>query len=389
MIDPGVSTGTSIMPPPMPFSLLIKPASADCNLRCTYCFYLDRCALYSSVKKHRMSKRTLEFTIQRFLSTPQVIYPFCWQGGEPTLMSVDFYRRVVDLQRRYRLPGSRIINTIQTNAILLNDRFSKFLSDSKFLVGVSLDGPADIHDHHRKSKIGKGSHAEVIRGLECLKRNHAEINILTLVTDANVNRGKEVYAYLRDAGFLYHQYVPCVEFDAKGQAAPFTISGEEWGRFLCDIYDEWIERDTRTVSVRLFDSIIAYLVTGTHDNCQMGSNCCRYYVIEYNGDIYPCDFFVNSGLKLGNTRTDTWEDIDASSRYRDFGGRKSELPPACTDCENLAFCSGDCLKHRLYGQGEIDQLSWLCTGWKRFYQHALPGFIRLANQIRPDRSQTA
>ena len=385
-MDPGVSTGTSISSLRRPFSLLIKPASADCNLRCAYCFYLSRCALYSSVKKHRMSRRTLEFTIQRFLSIPQDTYPFCWQGGEPTLMGVDFYRRVVDLQRRYCTSGSRIINSLQTNAILMNDRFSRFLSDSNFLVGVSLDGPADIHDHHRKNRAGDGSHADVIRGLKCLKRNHAECNILTLVTDANVNRGEEVYSYLRDAGYLYHQYVPCVEFDANGQAAPFTISGEEWGRFLCDIYDEWIERDTRTVSVRLFDSIIAYLVNGAHDNCQMGSNCCQYYVIEYNGDIYPCDFFVNPGLKLGNTKTDTWEDIGTSSRYRDFGERKSVLTPACTDCENLAFCSGDCLKHRLYGQGEIDQLSRLCKGWKHFYKHALPGFIRLANQIRTERT---
>lgn len=386
-MDPRGTSGISTIPPHKPFSLLLKPASSDCNLRCAYCFYLSRRALYSSVKRHRMSQETLELTIKRFLSAPhQSSYTFCWQGGEPTLMGVEFYRRAINLQRQYCPSGSCIINTLQTNAVLLNDRFSKFLSDSMFLVGVSLDGPADIHDYYRKNILGEGVHARVIQGLECLRRNHTEFNILTLVTDANVKRGKEVYTYLRELGINYHQYIPCVEFDMRGWPAPYTISGEQWGNFLCEIYDEWIKSDTRTVSIRLFDSIITYLVTGSHDNCQMGLECCQYYVIEYNGDIYPCDFFVNSSLKLGNVQTNTWEAVGASSRYLDFGKRKAQIPIACMNCGFLAICSGDCLKHRRYSANDNGPSSWLCTGWKHFYQHALSGFIRLANQILQSRS---
>lgn len=364
-----------------PFTLLIKPASADCNLRCAPCFYLSRCRLYPYTKKHRMSEETLERVIKSFLATKQPSYAFCWQGGEPAIMGMDFFRKVIDLQKKHNRNGSYIINTLQSNATLIDDVFARHLSDSNFLIGVSLDGPRYIHDYYRKYKNGRGSHSDVICGVACLERNHAEFNILTLVSDININKGKEVYSYFRDSGFLYHQYIPCVEFDGNGQPLPFTVSGEAWGDFLCEVYDEWVKHDTRTVSVRLFDSMICYLVNGFHDNCQMGTNCCQYYVIEYNGDIYPCDFFVDAELKLGNIKKSSWEQLAQSKAYLYFGGQKSGWHEQCETCEYLPFCAGDCLKHRLYGKRNLHQLSWLCKGLKQFYRHALPGFSKLANSL--------
>ena len=307
-----------------------------------------------------MSDETLEFLIKNYMETQQPNYVFCWQGGEPTLMGVDFFRKVVDFQKKYGRKGSFIINTLKTNGTLINDAFARHLSDYNFLVGVSLDGPSYIHDYYRAYKSGHRSHSDVMRGLECLKRNHVEFNILTLVSDINVNKGKEVYSYLRDSGFLYHQYIPCVEFDGNGQPLPFTVSGEAWGDFLCEVYDEWVKHDIRTVSVRLFDSIISYLVNGIYDNCQMGKNCCQYYVIEHNGDIYPCDFFVDGKLKLGNIEKNSWEQLALSRTYLCFGEQKSDWHEQCENCQFLPLCAGDCLKHRFYGKKKPRQLSWLC-----------------------------
>lgn len=364
------------------FSLLIKPVSADCNLDCAYCFYLKRRSLYPHVSKHRMSARTLEIVIKSFLTTQQSAYIFCWQGGEPALAGLDFYQEVIELQKRYAPPGAHVINTLQTNAVLIDDAFAAFLARWKFLVGVSHDGPRRIHDRYRKYRSGRGTHAEVVAGINRLKNNGVDFNILTMITDANVNHGKEVYRYLRDAGFLFHQYIPCVEYDRMGNPAQFTVSAEAWGRFLCDVYDEWAAGDIRRVSVRLFDSIITYMVSGTHDSCQMGENCARYFVVEYNGDIYPCDFFVDATLKLGNIRTMTWTQMTDSILCHRFGAKKADFSAACRDCFCFMFCAGDCLKHRQLGRDGASQFSWLCAGWQRFYRHALPGFSELANRIK-------
>jgi uncharacterized protein len=310
---------------------------------------------------------------------------FVGRGGEPTLMGVDFFRKAVDFQKQYGRKGSFVVNTLQTNATLINDTFARHLSDYNFLVGVSLDGPSHIHDYYRAYKSVRGSYSDVINGLECLKRNHVEFNILTLVSDINIKKGKEVYYYLRDMGFHYHQYIPCVELDPNGQPLPFTVTGEAWGNFLCEVYDEWVKHDTHAVSVRLFDSIIAYLVHGVHDNCQMGTNCSHYYVVEYNGDIYPCDFFVDPELKLGNIKKRSWEQLARSKTYLDFGKQKSDWHKQCKNCEYLSYCAGDCLKHRSCDRKNPHQLSLLCSGWKQFYKHTLPGFEKLAMGIRAER----
>ncbi len=366
------------------FSLLIKPASADCNLRCRYCFYLPKAGLYPEIKTHRMSDETLRETVRSYMASPQPVYAFGWQGGEPTLMGVEFFRKVTAYQKEFGFPGCSVSNALQTNGTLIDDELATHLADYNFLVGVSLDGPEKIHDRYRRSADGSGTHGAALRGIETLRRNKVDFNILTLVSQANVQSPGEIYRYLKDLGFMHHQYIECVEFDGAGELLPYAVNGEQWGDFLCGIFDEWIDGDTRTVSVRLFDSIVYKLVTGISNVCAMGNNCRQYFMVEFNGDVYPCDFFAETGLKLGNVLQNEWQNMAASETYSRFGMRKQQLSEECLECEFLFFCQGDCPKNRP-GRGSIpQQVSRLCSGWKKFYNYALPEFRRLAEDVKSD-----
>ena len=371
------------MKPSKPFSLLIKPASADCNLRCAYCFYIEKASLYPQSSAHRMSDQVLDRLIHTYMRTTQPQYGFAWQGGEPTLMGVDFFRRVTQLQAKHGFSGASVANHLQTNAVLMSDEFAEHLSTYNFLVGVSLDGPAEIHDRFRTFQSGKGSHAQVVKGLDILRRHNVETNILTLVTSINSNRGRDVYNYLVDRGIFYHQYIPCVEFDENGSAMPFALSPEAWGEFLCTVFDHWIADKSRRVSVRYFDALLHYLVTGDHIICHTGRTCNQYFLVEHNGDVYPCDFFAQSDLRLGNVCKDSWTDLSTTVRYRQFGNDKLNYHEDCSHCKYLQVCNGDCLKHRLnYGTHSPNQKSWLCNGYKMFFNHALPKLRDMAKEIQ-------
>ncbi|HLP60496.1 MAG TPA: anaerobic sulfatase maturase [Candidatus Deferrimicrobium sp.] len=370
--------------PNKPFSLLIKPASADCNQHCAYCFYLNHAKHYLH-QRRRMSLKTLKRIISNYLKTQQPQYVFTWQGGEPTLMGIDFYKQAVKFQREYAAPGAVVVNGLQTNALLIDNPFAEFFARHHFLLGVSLDGPAYIHDQYRKHKNGTGSYQKVRRGIDYLVRNAVEFNILTLISRANVKKGKEVYQFLCEQGFNYHQYIECVEFDTRGRPLPYTITGEEWGNFLCEIFDEWIKSGIYRVSIRLFDAILSHMVQNRYTVCSMGPSCGQYFVVEYNGDIYPCDFFVRDNLKLGNIEKDSWLDLLSSPVLANFAAQKNKWHNRCAQCEYLEFCCGDCLKNRFYTQTNPAQLSWLCKGWQIFYQHTLPSFRDLAEKIRQSR----
>ncbi len=370
----------------MTFSLLVKPASADCNLRCTYCFYLPKRSLYAQTPRPRMSDEVLEHMIRSYMATTQPTYSFGWQGGEPTLMGAAFFRRVTELQQEHGRPGTVVANGLQTNATLIDDQFAEHLARYRFLVGVSIDGPAHLHDLHRLTIDGRGSHARVLQGLETLRRAKVEFNVLVLVNRQNAAKPGDIYRYLLDLGVTFHQYIPCVEHDGTGALRPYSIDGAAWGDFLCGIFDEWVKGDVRRVSVRHFDSVLTMLVAGTPNVCHMGADCRQYFVVEHNGDVYPCDFFVEPRLKLGNIMSDSWESLAASPAYRQFGLQKREWNPECDSCPYLRLCAGDCLKHRLYGNGDPSNMSLLCEGWKRFYGKTLPVFEALASEIRRDRA---
>lgn len=358
-----------------PFSLLIKPAGPDCNIRCEYCFYLETCGLYPEQTRHRMSQDTVHTLVSQYMATPQPVYAFGWQGGEPTLMGPSFFRDAFDLQRSLSPPGATISNSLQTNGTLLDEAFAQLLSKYSVLVGISLDGPAEIHDTYRRTAGGGATHHQVIRGIELLKDAGADFNVLTLITAANVDKPREVYHYLKSLGIRYHQYIPCVEPLNEG-LTDFSINGAQWGRFLIGIFDAWQQEDTRTVSIRDFDSIINFLVTGRYTSCTMSGTCKQYLVVEHNGDIYPCDFYVTPEHRLGNIHTHTLEHAWRNPVMGRFGARKARWSEACRQCPYLALCSGDCQKMRLRG----DLPSALCDGWTAFYDHALPRFREIARR---------
>jgi uncharacterized protein len=362
------------------FSLLIKPSAADCNLKCTYCFYIGRQGLTET--RPRMSDEVLERMISSYMSSRQATsYTFSWQGGEPAMMGLNFFKKVVNLQMKYAPPRAIVCNAFQTNGILITDELATFLAEYKFLFGVSLDGPAQVHDHYRKTLTGMPTHASVLKGIDRLKKHGVDYNILALVNDRTVKQPREIYGYFKNRGFLHQQYVPCVEFNAAGQLLPYSVTGTEWGAFLCEIFDRWIDEDVNRISIRLFDSILEYLVSGKRNACAMGTDCRQYFVVEYDGSVYPCDFFVRDDLRLGNIKNGTWKDFLESPVYRRFGLEKACWNEACRSCPWLAFCHGDCQKFRpVAGVGRSRSI--LCEGWKAFYAYALPRLQCIADGLK-------
>jgi uncharacterized protein len=362
------------------FSLLIKPSAADCNLRCAYCFYIGRQAL---TEPHpRMSDEILEKTIASYLGSRQAVsYTFSWQGGEPALLGLPFWKKVVELQLHYAPRGAIVCNAFQTNGTLITDELAAFLAQYKFLFGVSVDGPAQLHDHYRKLRDGRLSHALVTKGIERLRKHGVKFNVLALVNDRTVKQPRELYGYFKNRGFLHQQYVPCVEFDESGRLRPYAVTGREWGAFLCEIFDRWIAEDVGRVSIRLFDSVLEYLASGKRNACAMGTDCRQYFVVEYDGSVYPCDFFVRDELMLGNVRDGTWKGFLESPVYRQFGLGKANWCDECRSCPYLSLCHGDCQKFRpTAAAGKAKSV--LCEGWQAFYAHALPRLQQLAERVK-------
>jgi len=330
----------------------------------------------------------LEHVIRTYMQTDQETYIFTWQGGEPLLMGLEFYKKIIGFQSQYGRKGARVANGVQTNATLINAKSSRFFRKYQFLLGCSLDGPAWIHNQYRRNRHNQPSHQLVLKGLEHLKKNSAQFNILVLVTQANVHAAGVIYDYLVKQGFCYQQYIPCVEFDKNGALCDFAITGEEWGRFICQIFEKWQAHDIFSVSIRNFDSILSKIVDNNTDICAMSDTCCQYLVVEHNGDVYPCDFFVRPQYRMGNIMSDSWQDLLTSDVYRNFGAQKSDVNNACKKCSYLYLCNGDCLKHRIYNNHQSDNKSWLCDGWDHFFEFALGRFEQIADKIRACRRQS-
>ena len=364
-----------------PFSLLIKPASAACNIRCEYCFYIDHLNYIKDGDKPAMSYKTLEKMISSYMKLPLPEYSFGWQGGEPTIMGLDFFKKAIELQKQYAPPGTRVSNGLQTNATLIDQPMAEFFAENNFLLGVSLDGPNRVHNKFRLTIDGKPTHSKVMEGINHLREAKAEFNILCLVNSENVDKPKELYKYYKDKNFNFLQFIPCVEYDKKGDLTHYSITGEQWGKFLCEVFDIWYRKDTRKVSIRHFDSVLNYMVMGQYTECTMDKDCRQYFVVEYDGGIYPCDFFVEKKLQLGNINTSAWEEALTDPVYEEFGKKKSAFNSKCASCEWLKLCHGDCQKMR-GPDAKPETLSTLCDGWKMFYEHTIERFEKLANEIK-------
>lgn len=359
-------------PVPRISSLLIKPVSALCNLACSYCFYLDRDSdPYKAAAVGKMNDETLAALIRKYLeySYPQTV--FAWQGGEPTLAGVDFFEKACRLQQRYGAAGQSVGNSLQTNAVLLDERWCDVLNEYNFLLGVSLDGPENVHDFHRVNRAGDGSWRKVMQSIELLQRRGVEFNILSVVSQANVRRAKDVYRFYRKLGVAHIQYIPLAEFDSAGEPLPWTVTPREYGRFLVETFRLWWP-NRRRVRIRLFDNIAEGLAGLLPGNCALQGSCDSYCVIEHNGDAYPCDFFVREEWKLGNVADDSFDEIARRARRFRFAGKKSVPHPTCEECKYLSLCLRGCPKLREGRRGRFEDLDYFCEAYRMIFRTAVP-----------------
>jgi uncharacterized protein len=359
-------------------SVLVKPAGPDCNLRCNYCFYRQKAGLFEG-KQHRMSDRLLEAMISQLMAMG--VTTFSWQGGEPALMGLDFYRRIVELEIEYGAPGTSVSNAFQTNGTLLDADWARFFAEYNFLVGLSIDGPARLHDHYRKDTSGKGTHKRVMDVAKLLRDNGVEFNILALINDVNVTEPDAVWDFLKANDFAFLQFVPCVEPGGKGKAAPFSITPEQFGEFLVAVFDRWVE-DFPDMSVRDFDDMLAREVGMVPGTCTVSERCGSYVVIEHNGDVFACDFFVTAKWRLGNMTQTPLAEIVASERLEQFARQKGEHGRVCESCKYLPWCHGGCQKHRIVLGGEVTEPTYFCKSYKRLFAYALPKMPELAQRLR-------
>jgi uncharacterized protein len=363
----GIAPGAPI---PRITSLLIKPASAVCNLDCEYCFYLDRDAdPYKELPARRMTFDTLERLVESYLFYSYPRSSFIFQGGEPTLAGLGFFEKLVEFQKQYGRSGQDVSNALQTNGTLLDEHWCRLFREYNWFVGLSLDGPEAMHDLYRYNKQGRGTWQRVVQAVETLQKHQVEFNILCVVSQANVRKAKELYRFFKGLGVDNIQFIPLAEFDAAGQPLPFTIAPEQYGRFLVELFDAWWP-DRRTMHIRFFDNIAESLAGLKPSTCTMHETCDSYVVVEYNGDIFPCDFFVEKPWRLGNILVDSWSEIARRPRRFEFAAKKTLAHPDCQVCEYQSICHGGCPKFRAGPQRQFEDLDYFCAAYKTIYARA-------------------
>ena len=365
-------------------NILIKPAGPDCNLACRYCFYLEKEHLFSETKVHRMDETVLEAMVRQMMTLGGPSVAFGWQGGEPTLMGLDFFRKAVEFQKQYGSDGQTVGNGIQTNGLLIDDEWSQFLREYNVLVGLSLDGPQHVHDHYRLTRHGNPSWERVTTSARQMLDAGVDVNALVVVSDYSARYAREIFEYLVDFGFEFLQFIPCVEPDPNNpsQSAPFSVSSVAYGEFLCELFDVWKEHfrnGVPKISVRWFESVFATYVGVDIPECTILPECGTYIVVEHNGDVYSCDFFVDPEWRLGNVLEGNLADFLNSPRQNAFGRRKSKRPPECRTCRWLPSCHGGCPKDRINAP-EDNGSCHFCQSYKMFFEHAHADLRQLAKR---------
>lgn len=384
-----------------PMYIMVKPVGSACNLRCDYCYYLEKQHLYANEGRQMLSDELLERFIREYIesqTTPEVL--FTWHGGEPLVRPLAFYEKVVRLQQRYAR-GRRIANSLQTNGTLINDDWARFFHDQGWLIGVSLDGPEAYHDAFRRTRGGGPSFRNVIRGIDILNRHAVEWNALAVANRLNGDHPLSFYRFFKNIGCQYIQVTPVVERLAhhddgrqlaslvdEGQLAPFSIRPKQWGNFLCTIFDEWVRHDVSMFFFNIFDATLANWVGVAPGLCTMAKHCGHAGVMEHNGDVYSCDHFVFPEYKLGNIHEQSLVAMMYSERQRRFGRAKADsLPTQCRECQWLNACHGECPRNRFIhtANGEPG-LNYLCEGYRQYFSHVAPYMDvmkRLLGEKRP------
>lgn len=362
-------------------TLLIKPTGPDCNLSCNYCFYLDKDKLYPC--KTRMDLSTAEKMISQFMESGEPV-TFSWQGGEPTLRGLDFFKEVIELQKEHGKGGQRVTNTIQTNGTLLNKEWVEFFSRHNFLVGLSLDGPRDLHDNYRTYPDGRGSFKEVMGAAELLQEKEVPFNVLTVLNSRTVKQPKRIINFFVKADFSHIQFIPAIETVNTNKdevLAPFSPKPQEVGEFLDEAFQKWAREFPPRFSVRYFESLINTNLGKDPGNCRIDASCGSYLVVEHNGEIYPCDFYVEEDRKLGNLNKATLEEIESGEEYERFVQSKAKLTGECKNCNFLPYCYGGCQRYRALPNGPEGK-SYLCEAYRYFLSSNLQKIEDIASRIK-------
>lgn len=389
---------------------MAKPIGPLCNLDCQYCFYLEKEKLFPANENFKMTDEVLEAYVRQYIEgQPGAEVSFAWQGGEPTLLGVNFFRKAVALQQKYAA-GRKVSNAMQTNGTLLDDEWGAFLAENRFLVGLSIDGPPKLHDAYRVDKKGAPTYAKVVRGLNVLKKHGVEFNTLTVVNRLNAQKPLEVYRFLRGIGSAFIQFIPLVErlpdaeakqlgldlaapprADQEGQVrlpvTDWSVEPKQYGEFLCAIFDEWVKNDVGRTYVQLFDVTLGNTMGRGSGLCVFSENCGAAMAIEHNGEVYSCDHYVYPRYRLGNVLNQTLGEMAGSEFQREFGQAKSAtLPRYCRECEVRQLCHGECPKHRFVRTPEGEHgLNYLCRAYKRFFNHSAPAMRQMHDLIRRGR----
>lgn len=379
---------STINPFARPLYVMLKPAGSLCNLRCKYCYYLEKNNLYQEQKSHVISDQMLEKFIKEYIesqTTPDVL--FCWHGGETLMRPISFYRKALELQRTYAR-GRRIDNSIQTNATLLTDEWCEFFRENNFLVGVSIDGPQEFHDEYRRTATGKPTFHKVMQGIRLLNKHGVEWNALAVVNDFNADYPLDFYHFFKEIGCHYIQFTPIVErkvnrndglslapgMEEGGELIDFSVTPEQWGNFLCTIFDEWVRNDVGQYYIQIFDATLANWVGVQPGLCTLAKECGHAGVMEFNGDVYSCDHFVYPEHLLGNIQNKTITEMMYGEKQKAFSRLKHDcLPQQCRECQWQFACHGECPKNRFvrdkYGN---PGLNYLCKGYRQFFEHVKP-----------------
>lgn len=385
-----------------PLYVMLKPAGAHCNLACKYCYYLEKNKLYPTAQRHLMSDEMLEQFTREYIEAQtmnQVL--FTWHGGEPLLRSLDFYRKALSLQQKYA-GGRRIDNVIQTNGTLLTDEWCEFFAQNHWLVGISIDGPQPDHDHYRLTAAGKPSWKKVMQGIKLLKKHGVEWNAMAVVNAYNANHPLEFYRFFKENGCQFLQFTPIVERltrheDGRTLASladkdeiplsEASVAPEQWGYFLCAIFDEWVRKDVGKIFVEIFDCTLANWMGVSPGICAYSKECGHAGVMEHNGDVYSCDHFVFPEYKLGNIRDHSLIDMLYGAQQQEFSRLKhSSLPRQCKECDMEFACHGECPKNRFMKDKYGDSgLNYLCPGYYHYYQHVAPYMDYMKQELMSQR----
>jgi uncharacterized protein len=365
------------------FHVFAKPAGAVCNLDCQYCYYLEKERLYPESTCFRMPDDLLEaYIVQQIAMAQGSEVLFSWHGGEPTILGLDYFRRIVELQRRHCPAGTHMANSIQTNGVLLTDEWGRFFAAEQFGVGLSLDGPRELHDAYRTTRDGRTTHRQVMQSYRLLRRHKIPVDLLCVVHAKNVQHPLEVYHFFKEIGAQYLSFIPLVEPQpgSTGGVSGRTVPAEAFGRFLCEIFDEWVRHDMGRLIVQIFEEAARPALGLNHSLCIFRPTCGDVPVVEHNGDFYQCDHFVTPEHRLGNIRDTPLAALLESPAQDAFGRAKLErLPRYCQACDVLTMCNGGCPKDRIIQAPDGEPgLNYLCAGYRRFFMHCRPYTERMA-----------